>query len=103
MSAAWWLVPAIGVFRVTAGLYDEFGDDRVIDTPLTDGLNKALAMERGVAVAQIESERALPIPAGRPGTPDEVASACLFLLSRQASYCSGITLHPTGGVMAGAI
>jgi NAD(P)-dependent dehydrogenase (short-subunit alcohol dehydrogenase family) len=75
----------------------------LIDTPLTDGLNKALAIERGVPVAQIESERALPIPAGRPGTPDEVASACLFLLSRQASYCSGITLHPTGGVMAGAI
>ena len=26
-----------GVFRVTAGLFDEFGDDRVIDTPLSEG------------------------------------------------------------------
>lgn len=26
-----------GVFRVTHGLYDEFGDDRVIDTPLSEG------------------------------------------------------------------
>jgi len=26
-----------GVFRVTAGLYDEFGQDRVIDTPLAEG------------------------------------------------------------------
>jgi pyruvate dehydrogenase E1 component beta subunit len=26
-----------GVFRVTAGLLDEFGDDRVIDTPLAEG------------------------------------------------------------------
>lgn len=26
-----------GVFRVTAGLHDEFGDDRVIDTPLAEG------------------------------------------------------------------
>jgi len=26
-----------GVFRVTSGLYDEFGDDRVIDTPLNEG------------------------------------------------------------------
>ena len=26
-----------GVFRVTQGLYDEFGDDRVIDTPLAEG------------------------------------------------------------------
>jgi len=26
-----------GVFRVTAGLFDQFGDDRVIDTPLSEG------------------------------------------------------------------
>jgi 2-oxoisovalerate dehydrogenase E1 component beta subunit len=26
-----------GVFRVTAGLYGEFGDERVIDTPLSEG------------------------------------------------------------------
>jgi len=26
-----------GVFRVTAGLYDEFGEDRCIDTPLAEG------------------------------------------------------------------
>ena len=26
-----------GVFRVTAGLYDEFGEERVIDTPLSEG------------------------------------------------------------------
>jgi 2-oxoisovalerate dehydrogenase E1 component beta subunit len=26
-----------GVFRVTAGLWDEFGDERVIDTPLSEG------------------------------------------------------------------
>src|SRR5499426_2882535 len=26
-----------GVFRATAGLYEEFGPDRVIDTPLAEG------------------------------------------------------------------
>ena len=26
-----------GVFRVTQGLYDEFGENRVIDTPLSEG------------------------------------------------------------------
>ncbi|MCA9605213.1 MAG: alpha-ketoacid dehydrogenase subunit beta, partial [Myxococcales bacterium] len=26
-----------GVFRVTEGLYDAFGEDRVIDTPLAEG------------------------------------------------------------------
>ena len=35
-----------GVFRVTAGLYDEFGEDRVIDTPLSEGgiLGTAIGM-----------------------------------------------------------
>lgn len=35
-----------GVFRVTAGLWDEFGDDRVIDTPLSEGgiLGTAIGM-----------------------------------------------------------
>ena len=75
----------------------------LIDTPLTDALNQRLAREREVPVEQIVAERALPIPAGRAGTVDEVVSACLFLLSRQASYCTGTTIHATGGVMAGII
>ena len=35
-----------GVFRVTQGLYDEFGDERVIDTPLSEGgiLGTAIGM-----------------------------------------------------------
>ena len=75
----------------------------LIDTPLTDALNLRLARERGVPVEQVASERGQAIPAGRPGTTDEVASACMFFLSRQSSYCTGTTLHPTGGVWAGTI
>jgi len=35
-----------GVFRVTQGLWDEFGDDRVVDTPLSEGgiLGTAIGM-----------------------------------------------------------
>ena len=75
----------------------------LIETPLTRGLNQQLARERGVSVGQIEAERLQPIPAGRAGTVDEVVSACLFLLSPTSAYCTGMTLHPTGGVMAGVI
>jgi len=75
----------------------------LIDTPLTSGLNAQLAGQRGMAIADIEAERAAAIPMGRPGTSDEVADACLFLLSRQSAYVTGTTLFVTGGVLAGSI
>ena len=75
----------------------------LIDTPLTDAMNVRLAIERGVTVEKVEAERAQAIPAGRAGTPGEVVSACLFFLSSQSSYCTGTTLHPTGGAWAGSI
>ncbi|HXS17849.1 MAG TPA: alpha-ketoacid dehydrogenase subunit beta [Polyangiaceae bacterium] len=47
-----------GVFRVTAGLYDEFGADRVIDAPLTEngiiGAAVGMAMYGMVPVPEIQ-------------------------------------------------
>jgi NAD(P)-dependent dehydrogenase (short-subunit alcohol dehydrogenase family) len=39
-------------------------------------------------------------PLGRPGTPDEVANAALFLLSDEASFVTGATLAVDGGATA---
>lgn len=45
--------------------------------------------------AEIRAGRATP--AGRPGTPDEVAACALFLSSDEASYVTGTTLVVDGG------
>lgn len=46
--------------------------------------------------------RALAVPFGRQGTGWEVAYACLFLLSHEASYVNGHALLVDGGLFAGA-
>ena len=38
------------------------------------------------------------IPAGRLGTVDDIASACVYLASDEASYITGQTLHVNGGM-----
>jgi 3-oxoacyl-[acyl-carrier protein] reductase len=58
-----------------------------IVTPMTDKLNDK---QRETILAKI--------PAGRAGTPDEVAAAVLFLASNEAAYVTGQTLHVNGGM-----
>ncbi len=38
-------------------------------------------------------------PMGRPGQPNEVAPAFLFLACQDASYMTGQVLHPNGGMI----
>lgn len=38
------------------------------------------------------------IPAGRMGTPNEIASAVIYLASTEAGYVTGATLHVNGGM-----
>jgi meso-butanediol dehydrogenase/(S,S)-butanediol dehydrogenase/diacetyl reductase len=55
----------------------------VIDTPMMHGRDLSLYLER--------------IPAGRTGTPADVARAALFLCSDYASYINGAVLPVDGG------
>ncbi len=41
-------------------------------------------------------------PMGRPGQPEEVAPAYVFLASKDSSYISGQVIHPNGGELVGS-
>jgi 3-oxoacyl-[acyl-carrier protein] reductase len=45
---------------------------------------------------------ALTVPLGRYGTPQELASAVVFLASDAASYITGVTLAAMAGSIAGS-
>ncbi|PJN96784.1 beta-ketoacyl-ACP reductase, partial [Amaricoccus sp. HAR-UPW-R2A-40] len=82
------------------------------------GLSKSLAAEvasRGItvncvapgfiatamtdALGEDQKARLLTgIPAGRMGTPEEIASAVVYLASAEAAYVTGQTLHVNGGM-----
>ena len=58
-----------------------------IDTPMTEGLSD-----------EQKQNLTARIPAGRLGEPAEIAGACVFLASDEASYVTGQTLHVNGGM-----
>jgi len=58
-----------------------------IETAMTDKLNEA----QRTAILSV-------VPAGRMGTPQEIAAAVLFLASPEAAYVTGATLHVNGGM-----
>lgn len=47
----------------------------------------------------LDKQFATRVPAGRPGDPDEVVSAVIFLASDAGSYVTGIVLPVDGGVL----
>jgi 3-oxoacyl-[acyl-carrier protein] reductase len=50
------------------------------------------------AKSEAEKEKVLSdIPLGRLGTPEEVASVVVFLVSHESSYITGITIDVNGG------
>ena len=58
-----------------------------IETPMTEMLDEK---QREKLLGQV--------PIGRLGTPDEVASAVIYLAASEASYLTGSTLHVNGGM-----
>ena len=58
-----------------------------IETAMTDKLNDQ--QRAGILTA---------VPAGRMGTPAEIAAAVLYLASPEAGYVTGATLHVNGGM-----
>ncbi|WP_172326731.1 3-oxoacyl-ACP reductase FabG [Mangrovicoccus sp. HB161399] len=58
-----------------------------IQTAMTDKLNDD---QKAAIMGQI--------PAGRMGTPEEIAAAVLYLASPEAAYVTGATLHVNGGM-----
>lgn len=60
-------------------------------------LASKMGKSRGVTAQEVVDSWFASIPMGRAGTPYEIASAALYLASRQAAFINGTTLRVDGG------
>ena len=74
-----------------------------IDTPMLRVFVKR-PDQKGTEDVDVEDliyQRQSRVPMGRPGKPEEIANAALFLLSDEASFITGVALPVDGGATAG--
>jgi len=73
-----------------------------IDTPMlrTFVLRPDQQAPAGKDVEALVTDRAARVPFGRPGKPEEIANAALFLISDEASYISGVAMPVDGAATA---
>jgi NAD(P)-dependent dehydrogenase (short-subunit alcohol dehydrogenase family) len=85
-----------GVLSLTKSLARELGPSGVRANAVCPSLIETDFVTNAVSGDRIR-ELTAGLPLGRPGRPDEVASACLFLASDLSSYVTGATLDVNGG------
>jgi 3-oxoacyl-[acyl-carrier protein] reductase len=84
-----------GLLGFTRTVAREMARKGITCNAVTPGLIETDMTAGAVAEAMTET-----VPAGRPGTPVEVAAAVSFLCSQQASYINGATLAVDGALGA---
>ena len=85
-----------GIHGFTKSLAKELGARGVTANVVAPGY---VATDMTEAISDAAKEAMLSaVPAGRPGSPDDIAGAVLFLASDDAAYITGHVLHVDGGL-----
>ncbi|MGO1183313.1 MAG: SDR family NAD(P)-dependent oxidoreductase [Micrococcaceae bacterium] len=91
------VVAKSAVHAWSKGLVDLVARDGVTVNCIAPGRIESAQMRRLYTPERQAAVAAEKIPAGRFGTPDEVADLAVFLASPRASYLNGVVIHADGG------
>lgn len=95
-----------GVINLTRAMALELGPSGILvnavapGSTLTEG-TRALFYGADGAYSEMATSLVSHIPLGRPGEPEEIAHAVLFLVAPEASYITGTVITVDGGWTAG--
>ncbi len=95
-----------GIIKMTEAMALELGPHGIRVNTISPGSTVTSATEKlfygpdGIATDKAEQMLSF-IPLGRPGIPDDIAAAALFLASNLANYVTGHNLIVDGGWVAG--
>ncbi len=101
-------VPETAAYNVSKGALNQFsksiaveyGNAGIRSNSVCPGMIETEMTEELRSNAELMAEWKKGYPLGRFGGPDEVAGACLFLASDEASFVTGVTLPVDGGYTA---
>lgn len=88
------------VIRLAKSLAIQFAADGIRSNVILPGPTLSPMQERWQDDEEAQARIAGFVPLGRLGTLDDMADACLFLLSDQARYITGVALPVDGGITA---
>lgn len=85
----------------SAGLATELAPDGVTANVVAPGFVPATEFWADRLTSELHDHRVAQIPAGRPGTPEEVAAAVAYLAAPDAGWTTGQILQVNGGTLLG--
>lgn len=91
----------MGALGLTRALAAELAEHNILVNHVVPGaFDTTPPPGQADAFAGPPATRAVDIPVGRLGFPEEIATACAFLASDDSSFITGQTIHVNGGSLA---
>ena len=91
----------MGALGLTRALAAELAEHNILVNHIVPGaFDTSPPPGQSDAFAAPQPVRAVGIPVGRLGMPEEIATTCAFLASDDASFITGQTFHVNGGALA---
>jgi NAD(P)-dependent dehydrogenase (short-subunit alcohol dehydrogenase family) len=93
-------VAKAGILALSKSIAIQFGKDKIRSNVILPSATESPMQARWDNDPELKRATAAGVPLGRGGTVRDMADACLFLLSDQASFITGTELLVDGGRMA---